>query len=294
MLVGREQPIACEPGGGGRWSLDHLFLDQDGVPTLVEVKRGTDTRIRREVVGQMLDYAANAVLHWPAEELRERFTNRCQKDGKSAVEVLLEELGVDQDCDAFWGKMKANLAAGRIRMLFVADYIPPELRKVVEFLNAQMRPAEVLAVELRQYQGQGLRTLVPIVLGQTQEAIDQKSGASSPKPRRQWDDKQILESLAARGDPALTTTAKAIVTWIHARADRAVFNDAPSFGSIAPEFKMQPEACAGFLLLHRNGRQSAAGYRGKPTYPRALRPGYHVPSNERPPPGYRGRGRLSA
>ena len=28
-------------------------------PTLVEVKRSSDTRIRREVVGQMLDYAAN-------------------------------------------------------------------------------------------------------------------------------------------------------------------------------------------------------------------------------------------
>jgi hypothetical protein len=63
ILVDREQPIACELGGAGRWSLDHLFLDQDGVPTLVEVKRGTDTRIRREVVDQMLDYAANAILH---------------------------------------------------------------------------------------------------------------------------------------------------------------------------------------------------------------------------------------
>jgi hypothetical protein len=28
-----------------------------------------------------------------------------------------------------------------------------ELRKVVDFMNVQMRPAEVLAVELRQYQG---------------------------------------------------------------------------------------------------------------------------------------------
>ena len=56
--------------GGNRWSLDHLFLDQEGIPTLVEVKRGTDTRIRREVVGQMLDYAANAIVYWPVEELR--------------------------------------------------------------------------------------------------------------------------------------------------------------------------------------------------------------------------------
>ena len=253
MLVDREQPIACEPGGAGRWSLDHLFLDQDGVPTLVEVKRGTDTRIRREVVGQMLDYAANAVLHWPAEELRARFTNRCEKDGKNAVEVLLEQLGADQDFDAFWGKVKANLAAGRIRMLFIADRIPPELRKVVEFLNVQMRPAEVLAVELRQYQGQGLRTLVPIVLGQTQEAIDLKSGAASAKPRRRWDEAQILEALAARGDPALTATAKAIVAWIDARADRVLFNDAPSFGSIAPEFKTNPEACAPMRLWTDGG-----------------------------------------
>ena len=36
--------------GAGRWSVDHLFLDQDAIPTLVEVKRSTDTRIRREVV----------------------------------------------------------------------------------------------------------------------------------------------------------------------------------------------------------------------------------------------------
>jgi hypothetical protein len=57
ILVCRET-IPSEDGGGGRWSIDHLFLDQDGIPTLVEVKRQTDTRIRREVVGQMLDYAA--------------------------------------------------------------------------------------------------------------------------------------------------------------------------------------------------------------------------------------------
>ena len=52
-----------------------------------------------------------------------------------------------------------NLLAGRIRMLFVADRIPSELPKVVEFLNAQMRPPEVLAVELRRHLGGGLRTL---------------------------------------------------------------------------------------------------------------------------------------
>ena len=72
-LVTREMAVPGEEDGAGRWSLDHLFLDQDAIPTLVEVKRSCDTRIRREVVGQMLDYAANAVAYWPVEEIRAKF-----------------------------------------------------------------------------------------------------------------------------------------------------------------------------------------------------------------------------
>jgi hypothetical protein len=64
FLVAREAPVADREGGAGRWSIDHLFLDQDSLPTLIEVKRSSDARIRREVVGQMLDYAANGVRYW--------------------------------------------------------------------------------------------------------------------------------------------------------------------------------------------------------------------------------------
>src|SRR5262245_1399247 len=50
ILVSREMTVPDADGGGGRWSLDHLFLDQDATPTFVECKRSTDTRARREVV----------------------------------------------------------------------------------------------------------------------------------------------------------------------------------------------------------------------------------------------------
>jgi hypothetical protein len=56
VLISREQPVPDESAGAARWAIDHLFVDQDGIPTLVEVKRSTDTRIRREIVGQMLDF----------------------------------------------------------------------------------------------------------------------------------------------------------------------------------------------------------------------------------------------
>ena len=66
LLIDREVGV---PGGSGGLSLDHLFVDRDGVPVLVEVKRSSDTRVRREVVAQMLDYAANGSKYWPVERL---------------------------------------------------------------------------------------------------------------------------------------------------------------------------------------------------------------------------------
>jgi hypothetical protein len=60
LLVKREMGVADSDEARDRWSLDHLFVDQDSIPTFVEVKRSSDTRLRRQVVGQMLDYAANA------------------------------------------------------------------------------------------------------------------------------------------------------------------------------------------------------------------------------------------
>src|SRR4051794_31066731 len=42
-LIAREQGVPDrEEVAGTRWSIDHLFVDQDAVPTLVEVKRSTD------------------------------------------------------------------------------------------------------------------------------------------------------------------------------------------------------------------------------------------------------------
>jgi hypothetical protein len=128
----------------GRWSVDHVFLDQDGVPTLVEVKRSSDTRLRREVVGQLIDYAANAVVYWPVEKLRATFEARLEREGRDADAEFAAVLGPDADNEVYWEQAGANLKAGRIRMVFVADRIPRELRRVVEFLNEQMA-AEVIA-----------------------------------------------------------------------------------------------------------------------------------------------------
>src|SRR6266446_706766 len=81
LFIEQECAVPSEEGGAGRWAIDHLFLDQDAIPTIVEVKRSTDTRIRREVVGQMLDYAANAVIYLSIEAIRAKYEMNCKARG---------------------------------------------------------------------------------------------------------------------------------------------------------------------------------------------------------------------
>jgi hypothetical protein len=132
LLVGREAALPDDEDAAGRWSVDHLFLDQDAVPTIVEVKRGSDTRIRREVVGQMLDYAANGVVYWPLEQLREIFVRQCERDARDPDGAVADVAGDETDVEEFWARAGENLRAGKVRMVFVSDEIPRELRRVVE------------------------------------------------------------------------------------------------------------------------------------------------------------------
>ncbi|WP_405557092.1 hypothetical protein OHV08_24990 [Streptomyces canus] len=176
VLVAREMGVPTSAESGPAYWLDHLFVDADGMPTLVEVKRATDTRIRREVVGQMLDYAANGARYWPGALLQRSFEETCVADGRSLEEAYGELLG-DRSPEEFWTGVEERLAAGQMRLLFVADRIPLELRAIVEFLNRQMRQTDVYAVELTQYRGDGdLRVLVPRVHGEAAMAAKSPSG----------------------------------------------------------------------------------------------------------------------
>jgi hypothetical protein len=190
LLVRKEVPLFAEEGSSGTWAIDHLFLDQDAIPTIVEVKRSTDTRIRREVVGQMLDYASNAAVYWSIDKIKAYFEADCKDRKEDSDEILKEFLSDTADADEFWQKAKTNLQAGKVRLVFISDNIPYELQRIVEFLNEQMDPAEVLAVEIRQYIEGELKALVPRVIGQTSEARKKKG---IYEPGTKWDEERFLK-----------------------------------------------------------------------------------------------------
>jgi hypothetical protein len=238
LLIAREMGVPGAEGGPDRWSLDHLFVDQDAIPTLVEVKRASDTRIRREVAGQMLDYASNAVTYWPIAVLRASFEQTARTRGTDPVRAVAELIRAEANTidraggvgggdgaggdpvreavDGFWSRLETNLQAGRIRMVFVADRIPEELRRIVEFLNRQMHLAEVLAVEIPQFVGEDLQTLVPRVYGMTAEARTRKRTSASAAPAEAWVEADFFPELEANAQPEAAKAARALLEWAKA------------------------------------------------------------------------------
>ena len=189
--------------------MDHLLIDQDAVPTLVEVKRSANSQIRREIVGQMLDYAAQARRTWNADAIRRDFEESTTAAGQDPDNALAELLQTEDgpDADEFWRQVETNLRAARLRLLFVADGIPDELARVVEFLNEQMQGIEVLAVEIKQFRGETGRTLVPRVIGRT-AAAQAKDSATHGGSRSNLNREEFLERMPS---PNVETVARRLL-----------------------------------------------------------------------------------
>jgi hypothetical protein len=184
ILISREMGVPDSENRSNQWSLDHLFSDQDAIPTFIEVKRCTDTRIRREVVAQMLDYAANGSAYWTIDTIKMSF----EKSGGN-----LDVLGLqDEELEVYWTKFEDNLKNGKIRLMFVADEIPLSLRRIVEYLNTQMENTEVLALEIKQYVAENnVRTFVPHIIGQSIKAMDIKRRI--PVIAKIWNEEDIIK-----------------------------------------------------------------------------------------------------
>lgn len=191
VLIRREAPI-------GGWSLDHLLVDQYGILTLVECKLMQNSQSRREVVGQVIEYAANASVTWGGGQLRDFANNYWSDRGKDFGEVCRSVLGLEDEIDAFWDTVESNLQQGKIRLIIAGDEIRPEVRRMIEYLNDEMERVEVLGLELRCYgHGEERLVLVPTIVGQTVANLDKRNvsakytkwtAEAARTAFREWDD----------------------------------------------------------------------------------------------------------
>jgi len=189
LQIAREMPVPDPSTGTDRWSIDFFFVDQSAMPTFIECKRFDDTRSRREVVGQMLEYAANGHYYWDKELIRDLAEKSAQNNGIS-IEESLRKLQPDQEIavDTFFEQVENNLREGQIRLVFFLEEAPMELKSVVDFLNKQMERSEVLLVEAHQYKHNDMKIVVPTLFGYTEQARQVKRTVTiTSGQRKPWD-----------------------------------------------------------------------------------------------------------
>ena len=109
LQIAREMPVPDPNTATNRWSVDFFLSDQNAIPTFIECKRFNDTRSRREVIGQMFEYAANGHQYWDREVMRELAQTR---DDQGERQRLVARRGED-----WWGaeiRIFEHLRMGRL------------------------------------------------------------------------------------------------------------------------------------------------------------------------------------
>ena len=158
----------------GRWSLDHLFLDQDAIPTLVEVNEAPTPASGGRSSGRCSTTPPTPLFTGRSRRSKPGSRARCREDG------------VDPNAD-LWGYLTEGQDG--VRLLAAGEDEPPggsgppalhrrrDPARVAAGCGVPRRPdgpAEGLAIEVKQFVGENLKTLVPRVLGQTEAARQKK------------------------------------------------------------------------------------------------------------------------
>jgi len=149
--------------------IDNLYISAKGYIVLVETKLWRNPEARREVVGQILDYAKD-IQKWNYENI-----NTAYKKYHRTNESLFSRLVSDNLCDAddeaiFIDTVEKNLKSARFLLMIVGDGIREGVEKMSEFLNQNPTMQYHFALcELEVYQfDNGQRLVVPQLTTKTE------------------------------------------------------------------------------------------------------------------------------
>lgn len=150
-LVSVGMEVATEVG-----SIDNLYLSPEGYLTIVETKLWRNPEARRQVVGQIIDYAKE-ISQWSFDELenRVRAYNRQYRDSDQGIVDTLRLIeDIDQtDESSIVDAIIRNLQRGRFLLLIVGDGIRENVEAMVDFLAQTPQLQFTLAlVELQVYE----------------------------------------------------------------------------------------------------------------------------------------------
>lgn len=151
--------------------VDVLLMDEYGRLIVVECKLWRNPQARREVVGQILDYARE-LSRFAYEDLQRQVSIATKRPG-NVLYGLAQEAGSTLAEADFVDRVTRDLAAGRFLLLVVGDGIAEGTRRIGEYLRDQPGLAFSFAlIEMAEYRhtdahGVARAIMHPRVLAQT-------------------------------------------------------------------------------------------------------------------------------
>jgi hypothetical protein len=214
IAVVREFPI---PSTG---YIDVLGVDASGTITLVECKLRANPEIRRQVVGQVLAYAAG-LWGLSYEIFDATFT---AINGQPLADQLRSLSVGEWNEEQFRATVATNLSQGRFRLIIVVDQLTDELKQIVLYLNQHTGDTmHVLALELGYIADNNIEILVPKSYGE--ESTQPKTNNS----RQRWTEEAMFTKLAACCEAEGMTAIYALYTWFKERGAQLYWSN----GSLA-------------------------------------------------------------
>lgn len=113
--------------------IDILFVTPSGLPVLFECKLWRNPEGRREVVGQILDYAKE-LSRWTSSDLQREVGRRLKREGNAVLD-LVRQADPNVDEIAFNDALTSNLRRGRFLLLIVGDGIREGVEAIAEYLQ---------------------------------------------------------------------------------------------------------------------------------------------------------------
>ena len=175
FLIQRELPVSTG-------YIDHLFIDQMMVPTIVETKVN-NPEIRRKIIGQGYEYLTSLSFELSGKQI----INYAKKYWKEKYnDEVLKRLDIKELNEKDIAK---NLKKPRLRLIFAADFIPRELRKFVEFINNISRGIDVYALQIEQYLLEDKNIISVNAWGPTESIIHDKTMSFGILTREEFNNK---------------------------------------------------------------------------------------------------------
>ncbi len=118
-------------GRAGR--VDNFLITPSGLPVLVECKLWRNPEARREVIGQILDYA-KVLSRWSFSDLQ-REVGRRTGMGPDALLNLVREVAPGVNEIQFIDAVTANLRRGRFLLLILGDGVREDVEAIASYLQ---------------------------------------------------------------------------------------------------------------------------------------------------------------